>query len=163
MDVELERLRFVVRRTALANLVLVLRGEAATTGGRLTADGIDDGVLLRFRDVVTLVSDGPGFAIAPRHFAVLLVVPPLWPFDREAAITPIVLDPSDFRHPNSDSRVFCLDTRGIAPERLLELVHDNLRLRNRNLAHPVDGGAAAFVRAHLPDRPTDPRGLRGAR
>lgn len=151
--------RFAIRRQALANLLLILRAEARRAGGRFEVEGMPDAVVLRFRDVVTLVAERGGFALAPRDFTVLVMSPPLWPFDREAALAPISLAPREFRHPNSDAHQFCLDTRGIAPERLAELIYDNLRLKRRRLDHCVDRAAADFVRAHLADRPADPRPL----
>jgi hypothetical protein len=158
----LEARRLTIRRRALANLLLGVRDEAARSNGRFDVEGLDDALCLRFRDVRTLVCTERGHAEAVRDFTVIVVAPPLWPFDREAALVPIVAAPADFRHPNSDGHQFCLDTRGVTPERLAALIHDNLRLKNRRLDHPVDGAAAAFVRSRLPDRPTDPRALDGS-
>ena len=159
-DLPLETKRLAIRRRALANLLLICRDESVRCGGRIQVDGIDEALVLRFRDVVTLVRVEEGFEVAARDFNVLVVAPPLWPFDREAALVPIVIAPMDFRHPNSDSHQFCLDTRGIPPERLIELVYDNIRLKNRKLDHCVDRAASDFTRAHLPNRPADLRPLR---
>ena len=158
-DLPLETKRLVIRRRALANLLLICRDMAAGSGGRVQVDGIEDGLALRFRDVVTLVRVERGFEVAARDFSVLVVAPPLWPFDREAALVPVVIFPLDFRHPNSDSHQFCLDTRGIPPERLIELVYDNIRLKNRRLDHCVDRAASDFTRTHLPGRAADLRPL----
>ena len=155
----LEMRRFAIRRRAFANLLLVLREEARRSRGRFEVEGMPDAVLLRFWDVVTLVAHEGVFAVEPRDFTVIVVCPPLWPFDREAALVPIAVAPMEFRHPNSDSHQFCLDTRGIRPERLAELIFDNLRLKKRRLDHCVDHAAADFVRSHLADRPADPRPL----
>jgi hypothetical protein len=157
---DLEALRRAVRRRALANLVLVLRGEAERTGGRLTVEPFArDAVVLRYRDVRTLVRRDLVFAVEPRDFAVLLACPPRWPLAREAQLGPVVLGPHDFAHPNSDGRGFCLDMMGVAPERIPRLLYDNLRLRLFRLDHCVDFVAADFVRAHLADFPADPRPL----
>ena len=155
----LETRRLLVRRRAFANLLLILRDVARHTNGRLDVQGLEDAVVLRYRDVVTLVAAQPGFALARRDFAVLIVAPPLWPFDRNAALVPIVIAPTDFRHPNSDSHQFCLDTRGISPERLAQLIDDDIRLRNRRGDHCVDRAAADFVRATLGGEASDPRPL----
>jgi hypothetical protein len=155
----LEARRLTIRRRALANLLLAVRDEAARAGGRFEVEGLEDAICLRFHAVQTLVRTELGHAEALRDFTVIVVAPPLWPFDREAALVPIVAAPPDFRHPNSDSHRFCLDTRGVTPERLPGLVYDNIRVKNRRLDHWVDAAAAAFVRAHLPDRPADPRPL----
>jgi hypothetical protein len=158
-ELPLETRRQAIRRRAFANLLLILRDTAERTDGRLYVDGLEDAVVLRYRDVVTLVAADPGFALARRDFSVLVVAPPLWPFDRHEALVPIVIAPVDFRHPNSDSHQFCLDTRGISPERLAELIYDNIRVRNRRLDHCVDLAAADFVRATLGGQPADPRPL----
>jgi hypothetical protein len=163
MSATLEQRRLVIRRKAIANLILVLRAVAERSGGRFTVDAMEDGVVLRYRDVLTLVHDGETLAPASRDFTIFVLIPLLWPFDREAALAPLVIEPHDFRHPNSDSRLFCLDLRGIAPERLPELLYDNIRLRNRNLGHCVDRVAAGFVRDRFPDGPVDERPLDAAR
>lgn len=158
-DLPLETRRLVIRRRALANLLLICRDMALRSEGRVQVDGIDNALFLRFHDVVTLVRTEQGFEVASRDFGILVMAPPLWPFDREAPLVPIVMSPSDFRHPNSDSHQFCLDMRGVPPERLIELVYDNIRLKNRKLDHCVDRAASDFARAHLPGRPADVRPL----
>jgi hypothetical protein len=90
---------------------------------------------------------------------VLVALPPLWPFERAEAPVPMVLAPDDFAHPNSDGRLFCLDTEGVTPERLATLVYDNLRVHARRLDHPVSQEAADYVRAHLANEPADERPL----
>lgn len=157
----LEARRLAIRRRAFANLLLGVRDTAARTRGRVTVEPLEDAFILRFRDVHTLVRTADGYAVAARDFAVAVVAPPLWPFDREAALVPIVMAPGDFRHPNGDSHQFCLDTRGITPERVVALVYDNIRLKNRRLDHVVDRDAAAFIRCHVPDGPLDRRPLDG--
>ena len=155
----LEAGRLAIRRRALTNMLLVLYDDARRTQGRLEVQGMADGVLLHYRDVRTLVVSDGGLAIAARDFQVLVVCPPLWPFDREAALVPIVLTPLDFAAPNYGEKRLCLDVRGVRPHRLAELLYDNLRLRNRRLDHCVDPVAADYVRSHLPDGPADPRPL----
>jgi hypothetical protein len=157
--ISFEAERLSVRRCALANYLLGLRDEAARSNGRFTVEGLDDAFALRFRDVGTLVRAEQGFAEAVRDFTVIVVAPPLWPFDRDAALVPIVAAPSDFRHSNSDGHLVCVDTRGVTPERLPGLLYDNLRLKNRRLDHVVDPDAASFIRSRLADRPADPRPL----
>jgi hypothetical protein len=155
----LEARRLATRRRALSNMLLALDDDGRRTRGRLEVQGMPDGVLLRYRDVVTLVAGPGGLAVAPRDFQVLVICPPLWPFDREAALVPIVLTPLDFAAPNYGKNRLCLDVRGVRPRRLAELLYDNLRLRNRRLDHCLDPIAADYVRSHLPDGPADPRPL----
>jgi hypothetical protein len=157
----LEARRRAVRRRAFANMLLVLRDESRRSGGRFEVEGMPDAILFRFRDVVTLVRRDHGFGIEPRDFTLIVMCPPLWPFDREAALVPVSLEPMDFRHPNSDSHQFCVDVRGIPPERLAEVLYRNISLKNRRLDHCLDQAAADYVRAHLADRPADPRPLYG--
>ena len=116
-------------------------------------------ILLRYRDVQTLVRTDGTLAVAPRDFQVVIILPELWPFDREAALVPIVLAPADFAAPNSDGVSLCRDLRGVRPGRLAELLYDTLRLRDRRLDHCVDGAAAEWVRVHLRDQAADPRPL----
>ena len=157
---DLERRRLAVQRRALANLVVALVEQARRSGGRLAIEPFPPAAaLLRFADVRTLVRRGALFAIEPRDFAVVLACPPLWPLDREAALQPLIVTPDDFRHPNSDGRLLCLDLRGVQPEPLPGVLYDNLRLRAWRLDHVVDTAAADFVRAHLADFPADPRPL----
>jgi hypothetical protein len=159
-SVSLEAQRLSIRRRAFGNLLLGVRDEAERSNGRFDAEGLEeDALCLRYRDVRTLVRADAGYAEAERDFTVIVVAPPDWPFDREAALVPIVAAPGDFRAPNSNGHQLCVDTRGITPELLPGLIYDNLRLKRRRLDHTVDAAAAAFVRAHLPDRPTDPRPL----
>jgi hypothetical protein len=157
----LEVQRRVVRRRAFANMLLILEEESRRSGGRFEVVGMPDAVLFRFRDVVTLVRRNAGFGVEPRDFTLIVMCPPLWPFDRAAALVPVCVEPMDFCHPNSDSRQFCIDVRGIPPERLADLLYRNISLRNRRLDHCVDHAAADYVRAHLADRPADPRPLYG--
>jgi len=159
-DGDLERRRLAVQRRALANLVVVLLEQAGRSEGRFAVEAFPHAaVLLRFADVRTLVRRGGFFAIEPRDFAVVLACPPLWPLHREAALQPLIVTPDDFRHPNSDGRLLCLDLRGVLPEPLPGVLYDNLRLRRCRLDHVVDTAAADFVRAHLADFPADPRPL----
>jgi hypothetical protein len=153
--------RRAIRRRAFANMFLILAEESRRSGGRFEVEALPDAVLFRFREVTTLVRRNEGFGIEPRDFTLIVGCPPLWPFDREAALVPVSVEPMDFRHPNSDSHQFCLDMRGIPPERLADLLYRNISLRNRRLDHCVDHAAADYVRAHLAGRPTDPRPLYG--
>jgi len=160
--VALER---TVRRRAFANLVLGLVDVAASTSARLAVEALDgDSVLLRFRDVRTLVREGGVYGFASRDFTLAVAFPEDWPFRRAAMPHPVVLLPDDFAHPNSDGHLFCLDTAGIVPARLAELIYQNLALHagHFRLDHAVDATAAAFVRAHLRELPADPRPLRSA-
>ena len=150
----LEVQRRAVRRRAFANMLLILREESRRSGGRFEVTGMPDAVLFHFRDVGTLVRQDQGFGIERRDFTLIVMCPSLWPFDREAALVPLVLEPMDFRHPNSDSHQFCVDVRGIPPERLAELLYRNITLANRRLDHCVDHAAADYVRAHLAGQPT---------
>jgi len=157
---DLEAGRFAVRRRALANLLLGLLAVARRSEGRLAVErGDPQTVVLRYRDVRTLVRTPAGFALAARDFTILVALPELWPFERAEAPIPMVLAPDDFAHPNSDGRLFCLDTRGVGPARLATLVYDNLRLAARRLDHPVSQPAADWVRAHLRRAPADVRPL----
>jgi hypothetical protein len=154
---DLDARRSAIRRRALANVTLVLLDEARRSAGRLAvAPGDADALVLRYREVRTLVRRGALFAVEPRDFTVLLVFPPLWPFTREAAVMPFIVAPDDFAHPNSDGRRFCLDLAGVPPARVPRVVFDNLRVRLFRLDHCVDHGAADFVRAHLEEFPADP-------
>jgi len=156
---DLERLRRDVRRRALANLILALLDEAQRTAGRLHVQSFaSDAVLLAYRDVGTLVGVEV-LALEQRDFAVVLGCPPGWPFERAAAPQLWIVDPPDFRHPNRIGRWLCLDLEGVLPERLPELVYDNLRIARRRLDHDVDRAAGAFVRAHPEMFPADPRPL----
>jgi hypothetical protein len=149
-----------VRHRALANLVLALRDLGRRTAGRLRVRPLArDAVLLEYRDVRTLIRRRDGFAIEPRDVTVALACPPRWPLERAAALVPCVLAPDDFAGPNTDGRLFCLDLAGVLPERIPELLYDNLRLRRMRLDHCVDPLAAAFVRARLAELPCDPRPL----
>jgi hypothetical protein len=161
--VSLEAQRLTVRRRAFANFLLGLRDEAALSNGRFEVEGlVEDAFVLKFREVRTLVGADHGYAEAVRDFTVIMVAPPLWPFDREAALVPIIAAPNDFRHSNSDGHGVCVDLRGVTPERLPGLVYNILRLKSRRLDHTVDAAAAGFIRAHLADRPVDPRPLMAA-
>jgi len=151
--------RLAVRRRAVANLLLGLQDDALRTRGRLDVEGLPDGVLLRYHDVRTLVVADGVFTLAPRDFMVAVLLPPLWPFDRDAALVPIVAVPADFAAPNYGAGHLCLDLRGVRPERLAELLYDNLRLRKRRLDHCIDLAAADFVRTHLRGRAADARSL----
>lgn len=156
-----EERRARVRGRALANLLLVLLDQARASGGRLVVGSFGkDALRLSFPGVRTLVRRDGGFAQAVRDFTLAVACPPGWPFDRPAALVPIVLEPADFAHPNSNGRELCLDLQGIPPERLAEVLHDNLRLRRFRLDHPVDRAAAAFVRARRAAFPADARPLR---
>jgi hypothetical protein len=158
-----DRLRPGLRRRALANLVLVLLEEARRGGGRLGVEPLGrDAVLLLYRDVRTLVRCGEIFTFAERDFAVALLCPPQWPFERSAALQPIILSPPDFAHPNASGGI-CVDLEGITPERLPALLYDNICLRRFRLDHCLDSAAAAFVRAHLAEFPADPRPLSAPR
>jgi hypothetical protein len=156
----LDRLRVAVRRRAFANLMLGLIERSRRTAGRLVVEPADPyTALLRYQDVRTIVRQGGLFRFATRDFAVLLIAPDLWPFEREVALQPFVLTPDDFAHPNSDGRAFCLDLRGVIPARIPDLLYDNLRQRTFRLDHCVDHAAAAFVRDRLNDVPADRRPL----
>ena len=155
-------LRRAVRRRALGNVIVVLLDVARRTAGRLAVQPLgDDAVLLAFSDVRTMVRDGGVFTFASRDFAVALAFPEEWPFRRAAMLRPVVLEPGDFRHPNSDGHMFCLDLAGVPPQRLPDLLYDNLALRGGHfrLDHCVDPEAAAFVRARMASLPADPRPL----
>jgi hypothetical protein len=131
-----------------------------TLDGRFDVEGLEeDALCLGFRAVRTLVVPRPGYAEADRDFTVIVVAPPLWPFDREAALVPIVAAPATSGIRTATAIRSASTPRGVTPERLPGLLYDNLRLKNRRLDHTVDAAAAAFVRAHLPNRPTDPRPL----
>lgn len=157
---ELEKARLVVRRRALANFLLALLEVARRSGNRFAVEpGGADGVVLHYRDVRTLVRMPNGFDVAVRDFTVFVALPPLWPFEREDEPVPLVLVPDDHAHPNGDGRLFCLDCRGVTPERLATLVYDQLRLKARRLDDAVSATAADYVRTQLGDEPTDPRPL----
>ena len=160
MTADLDNCRRTVRRRAFTNLILVLLEEARRTAGRLAVESCSsDALLLRYRDVRTLVRLGALFALAPRDFTLVLACPPGWPFEREAALMPVVVQPHDFAHANSDGHTFCLDLMGVVPERVPALLYDNVRLHSFRLDHCVDREAADFVRAHLTEFPADPRPL----
>src|SRR2546428_5314059 len=106
-DVASEDLRPAIRRRALANFILALLAEAARTHGRLAVHPFGtDAVCLRYRDVRTLVRHAAVFSVETRDFEVVVAAPPRWPFERSAALLPVVLRPQDFAHPNSDGRGF---------------------------------------------------------
>jgi hypothetical protein len=158
----LDRLRLDVRRRATANLILGLLERSRDTAGRFTVRSAGtDALLLDYRDVRTVVRHGASFGFDVRDFTILLILPDAWPFERAAAPVPFVLAPADFAHSNSDGRAFCLDMQGVTPERVPELIYDNLRLRRFRLDHCVDAAAADFVRGHLDEMPVDPRPLGG--
>jgi hypothetical protein len=158
MDVDTVRHR--VRRHALANLMLALLADARRSSGRFAAGPFaHDALRLEFRDVGTLVRHRGGFAFARRDFVVLLAVPPHWPFVRHAQLMPLVLEPNDFAHPNSDGRLICFDLQGVLPGRIPGLLYDNLRLRLFRLDHGLDFATADFVRARLNEVPADRRPL----
>ncbi len=149
-----------IRQRALANFVLIALEEAGKTAGRLSVRaGAPDTMLLRYRDVRTLVRRDDGFGFASRDFAVVLACPASWPFVRDAALVPLIVEPHDFAAPNSDGRRLCLDLRGVLPERIPGLLYDQFRMRAFRLDHAVDAAAADWVRAHLDDCPADPRPL----
>jgi hypothetical protein len=158
---DLLRQRASVRRRALGNLILLLTDQAHRSTGRFGITPFQqDAIGLEYHDVRTLVRRGDGrLDIATRDFAIVLVCPALWPFDRRAALAPFVLSPDDFAHPNSDGRGICVDLAGVLPERLPALVYDNLRLERCRLDHPVDHAVASFVRAHGSLFPADSRRL----
>jgi hypothetical protein len=157
---DLSGLRRTVRRRALGNLLLALLTAAKQSGGRLRVrPGDADSIFLHFSDVRTLVRAGGGLGFEPRDVLVALLCPPLWPFDRATSLQPVVLAPADLAHPNSDGHAYCLDLHGVSPERLPELLYDNLRLRSFRLDHCVDAAAAAFVRSRLDRLPVDSRPL----
>jgi hypothetical protein len=156
----LETRRLAVRQRALGNLVLILLTEAGRSGGRLAVQALArDAVSLHYRDVWTLVRRDRGFAVESRDIMLLLFCPPFWPLAREAALIPLVLEPDDFAHSNSDGRRLCVDLAGVEPERLPELLYDNVRLARRRLDDGLDAMAAGFLRAHPEIMPTDPRPL----
>ena len=149
-----------VRRRAMANLMLILLAEAQRSGGRFRVlPHSRETMLLVYGDVRTLVRQDGVFSLAPRDFVVILACPDLWPFDRTAALAPFVIAPDDFAHPNSDGRHLCVDLQGVLPDRLPELLYDNLRVRRFRLDHCLDLDAAAFVRANLSAFPADNRPL----
>lgn len=153
-------LRREVRRRAVANVTLILLDVARRCDGRLGVRALDqDTLLLEYRDVGSLARVGELFRVERRDFAVLLACPSRWPLDRAAPITPLIITPDDFAHPNSDGHGLCIDLEGVVPERIPALLYDNLRLRRYRLDHCVDAGAAAFVRGHLELFPADPRRL----
>jgi hypothetical protein len=158
---ELHDLRRTVRRRAVANMILRLTAWARCCAGRLAVRPFaEDAFLLEYRDVRTLVRTRDGFAAAPRDFALVVAIPPLWPFDRAEALQAFIVRPDDFAHPNSDGRVLCLDLQGVTPERLPQVLYDNLVLRSLRLDHCMDFRSADYVRARLGDFPTDARPLR---
>jgi hypothetical protein len=152
--------RAAVRRRALGNLMLILADQAERCAGRFGVTPLrEDAIGLEYHDVRTLVRRADGLETAARDFVLVLVCPALWPFDRGAALTPLVLSPDDFAHPNSDGHGICVDLAGVLPEQLPELLYDNLRLRRFRLDHPVDHAVASFVRTHLTEFPADTRTL----
>ena len=156
----LEALRRVIRIRALTNVTLLLDAQARRSAGRLAVRVVQrDTLVIELRDVRTLVRVQTGFELAHRDFALLVGVPTLWPFERQAALQPFVLAPADFAAPNSDGRGFCLELAGIPPERLARVLYDNVRLRQFRLDHCVDWQAAAFVRSRLERFPADRRRL----
>jgi hypothetical protein len=161
-DHALQMRRQSVRRCGLANLILILIEQARRAGGRFTVGPFaQDALQIAYRDVHTLVRSGGALRIEPRDFSVIVVCPPLWPFDRGAQLTPFILAPNDFSAPNSNGREICIDLAGVMPELLPSLLYDNLRLAfgHFRLDHYVDAQAAAYVRAHLDGFPSDPRPL----
>jgi hypothetical protein len=151
-----------LRRLAQSNFVLRLLDVAGRSGGRLHVGSLaEDTILLGYRDVRTLVRRGRVFEFARRDCAVAIAMPEDWPFRRKAMLLPVLLDPMDFAHPNSDGHGFCIDTAGVRPARLPGLVYQNLALwpGHFRLDHCVDRAASDFVRAHLKDLPADPRPL----
>jgi hypothetical protein len=154
-----DTLRGIIRRRALANLIIILMAEAQRTRGRFCVQPFGvDALRLDFFDVHTLVRQANAFRVEARDFSVVLGCPPLWPFDRESSLLPFIVHPSDFSHPNSNGREMCLDLRGVMPELLPGILYDNFRLRRVRLDHAVDPHAAAFVRSHLQSA-ADPRSL----
>ena len=157
----LAALRRTIRARALANMMVLLTAESGRSGGRVGVRALErDALVLQLRDVRTLVRCRDGFEIAARDFTIMLACPPLWPLERQSALQPFLIAPADFAAPNSDGRAFCLDLAGIPPERLVQVMYDNLRLRRFRLDHCVDHDAAAFVRGHLASFPADDRPLR---
>jgi hypothetical protein len=153
-------LRRTVRRRALANLLLGVRAVAERSAGRLSIEPFaPDALLVRIRDVRTLVRRTVGFALEARDFAIVVACPAAWPFEREAALVPIVVEPDDFAHPNSDGHGICVELQGVMPERLAALLYDNVRLAHHRLDEGVDKLAADYVRRHMPGEPADPRPL----
>lgn len=160
MPEDLRAARQAIRRRTFANLLLGLRAEAARTEGRLVVrPWLPDTLQLVYRDVRTLVRRGAFLERASRDFELLLVCPRLWPFAREEALQPFVLAPADFAHPNSDGRLFCLDLRGVMPDRLPTVLYDNLRVHAHRLDSVVDHATADFVRARRDEFPADTRAL----
>jgi hypothetical protein len=156
---DLLAVRREVRVRALSNLLLVLGDVARGSAGRLTVTAAGGRTVLAYHDVRTMVRCRGGFALAVRDFSVVLVCPAAWPFERDATIVPIVVEPPDFRAPNSDGHILCIDVGGVEPERLAAVVYDTLRLEAFRLDHAVDWRAAAWVRAHAALVPADPRPL----
>jgi len=147
-----------IRRRAVSNLMLILLDQSRRSAGRCSVQPFaPDALRLAYRDIRTLVGRGNRLEIACRDFEVLLVCPPLWPFDRAAPLIPYVCAPDDFRHPNGDGHALCIDLAGVVPELVPGLLYDNLRVSHFRLDHCVDLQAAAFVRDHLPDFPADAR------
>lgn len=152
--------RRLIRKRAFANLMVVLLAQARRTGGRLTVlPYAPCAMMLFYRDVRTLVRREGAFALGLRDFELVLNAPPLWPFDRQAALQPFVCRPDDYAAPNSDGHGLCLDLEGIRPERLPGVLYDTLRLARYRLDDVVSRKTADFVRSQLQIFPADTRPL----
>jgi len=153
-------LELQVRRRALDNMGAILEDLARSSQGRFTVMRLgDDAFGFRLADVRTLVRVDGALSIAQRSFFLLVGVPARWPMDRNDALEPCVVSPADWAHPNASGSALCLPLQGVMPEELPGLLYACVSLRKTQLDDYLDRSAAAWVRAHLDQLPTDPRPL----